>query len=529
MSRKNRDVMLAKFRHRIIEAVFWKTTVLYCTVFLFVWGVAVLAMRAGGWERVLDAAIPVPFFGNAYGSGMLTIGLFGLFAGIPAAWFIARRRVPRDRKLIAVLDKHNESGGLLMTSLETEIGEWEAELAKVSVPETRWNGRRTLSILALAFCFAATSLFVPVANALVNTQQRLNVDDQIRKLTTQLDTLEEENLLSVEEVKSVKLELEKIEKNAEGDGPVKTFDALDHLANQLAKKAAEVAEQAEKDAETLAAAEAISEAIQQMSNELSEQESKDLMEGLAQSLEQMLKENENLAKALQKSLEDEEKNKNGEQSKNESKEEKEKKDAMKEALKKMLAENDCQNMTPEMLQQLCEAMKQCRGDCQRMCENLQNAGFPVDEEMLKKMMEGKTDKEQIERELSELWAYMQGCQGGDCEGGERECKSNISPRWTEKQDWTTDPNAGPGDTRFEKDPDTEGAEFKATALPPAELEELLKSQKIGVTIGRPEENTQGFSSDQGGALSETGGVIGTAHGHTVYPQHRGAVKRYYEK
>ena len=499
MNNGHRERTLAAFQRNITVTLWKKLTVSHAVLFLFLWGIAVLTFRAGGFHDVK----------------ILACGLFGLLAVPPLAWLLARRSVPDDRKLGAILDRDNEAGGLLMSSFETDIGSWTERMNGLRVPKLQWESHRIGGLVLLALCFAATAVFFPISAISDQRRQRLNVDDQINKLTAQLETLKEEKLLNVEEVEARKIELEKIKNEADGVGPVKTFDALDHLAERMNQAASEAAENTKKATEILTKAEMLTQSVKDALQETDEATAKSLMEGLAQSLEEMLKENEQLRKDLKENLD---KRKDGE-----------KNDALKEALKKMLEENNFQNLTPEQLEQLAQAIRQCQGDSERMCENLQNAGFPIDPDLLQQLAElRQLDREEAERILSDLWEICDGCEGnGQCENGER-CKSNKSPRYSQQQDWTTDPDHV-DDMQFEKEPDEEGAEFHAKFLPPSDLEAFRNSQKIGLSISSPEPNTDAPGSDRGQALSQTDGGIGTAHGQTIYPQHRGAVGRYFEK
>ncbi|MDR0870678.1 MAG: hypothetical protein LBN39_07785 [Planctomycetaceae bacterium] len=515
MSQKRTKVILI-FRRRLFTALTLKYSAVYLSLFLFLWGVAVLALRAAVSPVMLNAAY----------YGLFTAALMPVIACLRA-----RTAVPGERTLGAMLDRNNHAGGLLMTSFETELGDWGEQIQNVAVPVIRWDGRRAALLVLLAGAFAAASLLLPVSAVSNSFRHRLNIEDQVHKLTSQLDVLEEENLLTVEETESKKIELEKIQKDAEGEGPVKTFDALDHLADRMNQKAAEAAEQAQKDTETLAKAEALSQEVKEVSKELDEKQAKSLIDGLAKSLEEMLKKNAELSEDLKKELakdnkQDSEKKNNGKDSANPA--EKEKQDAMKKALEKMLEENNLQGINQEQLEQLCEAMKQCQGNAERMCENLQNAGFPLDPEMLKKLAESKeVDKEEAERMLSDLWAEC------DCEGsGGGEPNSDgekLSPRYTKKQDWTTDPNAPPEDTRFSKDADEEGAEFKAKFLPPADLEAFRNSQKIGASISAPDVPKEPVVVESAGGVIENTAGTGTANRQVIYPKHRGTVGRYFEK
>lgn len=507
--------VLSVFRRRLFLVLWLKYTTVYGTVFLFLWGIAMLTLRVAAVSSSFQNAVCYAF---------------GAVALLPVlAYFRTKAMVPCPQTLGAILDKNNHIGGLLMCSQETDLGEWEQNLSNISIPPIRWNGQRALGLVLLAGGFAVASLLLPMPEVVGASRSKLNVDNQVRKLTAQLDVLQEEKILDVEEVESKKLELKDIQNDAEGMGPVKTFDALDHLADRMNQKAAEAVEQAQKTMETLAEAEALSQEVKEISNELDDSAAKNLMDGLAKTLEEMLQKNEELANDLKEELAKENSSDKTGEEKSEAMSAKEKKeqDAMKKALEKMLQENNLQGMSPEQLEQLCETMKQCQGNVERMCEKLQEGGFPFDPEMLKKLAEGKSiEKEEAERMLSDLWKNCD----SNCEGG-MGCPEppEFSPRFTKKQDWTTDPNTPSGDKRFTKEADEEGAEFKAKFLPPADLEAFRNSQKIGASISAPDVSEESEANrSTGGVLENTGGT-GTAHRNVVYPQHRGTVSRYFEK
>ncbi|GHT34143.1 hypothetical protein FACS189427_00930 [Planctomycetales bacterium] len=419
-----------------------------------------------------------------------------------------------------------------MSSLEIDTGTWVEELPENTLPSVSWNPKRPLFFFFAAVIFALASMFVPVSVLSVAAAEHLNVDNEIKRLTSQLDVMEEENLLKVEEIETRKNELEKIQQNAEGEGPVKTFDALDHIAERLNQKAAEALEESQRTTETLAKNETLINEVQEVSSGLDDNEKKSLTEGLARSLEKMLSENKSLAENLTEKLEEQTKqngkqNRSGEEQRNDDAQSK----SLSEALKKKLQENDLKDMTQEEFKQLCETMKQCRNDAQRMCENLQNAGFPVNKEALEKMRKSQNiEKKEAERMLSDLWADCDECDGkNSCEKNKDQQTQRVSPRFNKKQDWATDPDALPEDTKFEKNEDTEGAEFKAQFLPPADLEAFLNSKKIGASISAPEDNGGKVSTEHGGIVKNVSETEGSAKKQTVYPQHRGAVSRFFDK
>ncbi|MDR1269995.1 MAG: hypothetical protein LBK82_10770 [Planctomycetaceae bacterium] len=517
MNQQQRTKILWAFRRRIFVVLFLKKIITLTAVFLFLWGTAILTLRAGGW----------------YKPNIVAFSLI-VYTVIPVlAWMTAWRLLPDDRKLGAILDCNNQIGGLMMSSFEKELGDWAINTETITIPKIHWESQRIIGLILFSVCFAVISLFLPVSVLSKPVQNYLNIEDQVRRLTSQLDVLEKENILDVEEIESRKVDLERLQNNANGLGPVKTFDALDHIEDRMNQKVAETVENALRTTETLANTETLSQQVKNISQKLDESTTKSLMEGLAHSLEEMFAQNTELAKDLKEILDKkldktlDKKAEKTQQTDADRNEPNSKEQAILESLKKMLNENNLQNLTPEMLQQLCEAMKQCQGNCERMCENLQNAGFPVDSEMLRKLAEAKeVDREEAERMLSDLWANCDGCEG-DCPGERGE--SPFSPRYTKKQNWATDPNEEPSKTRFTKDADEEGAEFKATFLPLSDFEAFKNSQKIGASISSPDFEPNTVPEKEDGVLTQTNSDAGAAYNRSIYPQHRGTVERFFKR
>ncbi|MDR1484202.1 MAG: hypothetical protein LBT09_05220 [Planctomycetaceae bacterium] len=550
MNNQNIKSVLTSFRRRLVARLFWKDTIIFLAVFLFLWGIFLLTFRVSGFDNVnvffmiLPASIIVPL-----------VALISAF-----------RRIPNGDKLISLIDKENGAGGLVMSSFETDIGKWSEQIKELSIPVVHWIPNRTIGLFLAAILFATASLLLPVSAISDQLPQKLNINDQVNKLTAQLDTLKEEKILDQVEVQTLKRDLKMLQKEADGLGPIKTFDALDTLAGRMNHEAAKTVQDAERNIKSLTEAESLVRKVNDLNDQLDTKTSKALMEGLAESMENMLAENEQLADALQNEIENEpnnESNNNSNENKNEkntnaanqnqeknsdaenqnqqnntknsdqSGKKNDQNDALKNSLKKMLAENNMRNLSPEQMRQLADAMKNCSGKCERQIENLQKAGFPVDKDALKKLSECKRDaQEEAERTLSELWANCDdcnGCEGGEgsdnCDGSESE---EVSPRYKSKHDWRTDPNAKPEKNRFQKTADEEGYDFKAEVLPAADLQAFKNSLKMGVTTETPTKNAKQTELN-GGAIVETGGGTGSAHMQQIYPVHRKPVGRFFEK
>jgi hypothetical protein len=546
MNNSETNSVLTLFRHRLVARLFWKNTIIFLAVFLFLWGTVLLTFRVSGFDDVsnffmiLPSAIFVPLL----------------------AFFYALRRIPSRLKLISLIDKENGAGGLVMSSFETNIGGWSDQIKELTIPVVHWIPNRTIGLFFAAALFAIASFLLPVSAISQQFPQKLNIKDQVNKLTTQLDTLKEENILDQLEVQTLKRDLKLLQKEADGLGPIKTFDAIDTLAGRMNHEAAKAVQESERNVKSLAEAESLVRKVNELNEKLDPTTSKALMEGLADSMENMFAGNRQLAEALKNEFDSEpdsdssqdkidNKNKNNDdqnakdqnQDKTSNPENKDdpsqdkksnpknntdnKNDALKNSLKKMLSENNMRNLSPEQMNQLAEAMKNCSGKCERQIRNLQDAGFPIDQDVLDRLSESQNEaREESERMLSDLWAN---CDDGNCDGEGGGCESEVSPRFTKARDWRTDPNSKPGKTRFKKEEDVEGFDFKAEVLPAADLRAFKDSLKLGVTTESPALNPNRKTELNGGAITETGGGSGSAHMQQIYPVHRKSVGRFFEK
>ncbi|MDR2168773.1 MAG: hypothetical protein LBP59_01365 [Planctomycetaceae bacterium] len=556
MKTPNTNSILTSLRRRLVARLFCKNTTIFLAVFLFLWGTFLLVFRVSGFD---DVKI---FF------WILPVSLIAPFVAL----FYALRSVPVDSKLISLIDKENNAGGLVMSSFETNIGNWSEQIKELTTPAVHWIPNRTIGLFLAAILFAITSFLLPVSVISSQLPRRLNIDDQVNKLTTQLDTLGKEKLLDKVEVESLKRDLKMLQKEADGLGPIKTFDALDTLKGRMNHEVAKTVQDAERNIKSLAEAESLVKKVKELNEQLDEQTSKSLMEGLAESMENMMAENKQIAESLKNELEntddaddpentenqkdadksdnenndndnnEQNKNQNPENQNNENdpnksndnkKDSKQQQDALKESLKKMLAENNMRNLSPEQMQMLAETMRKCGGKCERQIESLQKAGFPIDKDELKKLAESKREaKEDAERVLSELWANCDECSNqnsSDGSDGAEECDAEFSPRFTKEQDWRTDPNAKPGKNRFQKEKDEDGFDYKAEVLPPADLQAFKDSLKLGVTMEAPMKNSKRKVELNGGAIVDTKSGAGSAHMQQIYPVHRKPVGRFFEK
>ncbi|MDR0335619.1 MAG: hypothetical protein LBI18_00860, partial [Planctomycetaceae bacterium] len=174
MNQQQRTKILSTFRRRIFAVLFLKKFCIFTAIFLFLWGIALLTLRVGGW----------------YEPNIVAFSLI-VYLVIPVlAWLAAWQLLPDDRKLGAILDRENQIGGLMMSSFEKELGNWTINVETINIPKIYWESQQIIGLILFAVCFAVVSLFIPISALSKPVQTRLNVDDQVQRLTSQLDVLE---------------------------------------------------------------------------------------------------------------------------------------------------------------------------------------------------------------------------------------------------------------------------------------------------------------------------------------------------
>jgi len=481
---RDQHKLLNALQRQLLQLLFLKYFLVLAGIWLFSWGTAVLVLRVFNW---------IPW-------EHLWWGGFGLLVAPIIANWLARTKLPTPQVLCATVDRENSAGGLVISSLETDLGEWNAAIPDLSLPAFRWNGRKTYQITLLSVLFVLLAFFLPDSTIVAEFHRPLNIEDRVNKLTGQLETLEEEKILDLEKVEAIQMNLEQIQKDAEGLGPDKTLDALRHLENQIQQQADEAAEQALKEAETLSQAEALLEQLQKTFEGLSPEETDSLMQGLSDMLNDMFDDDSDLLEKLAQLAE-----LNA--------------DENSERLKEMLQNRKFDQLSKEQMEQLQQMMKECKECNKETLGKLTERGM-LDQKMLDQFEElEKVDEEELQRMLDELGCGNCDCEGEcECEGPGRPGRGGIS--------------RGRGDAPITFDNDEaseEGMGFQSQILPPTALEELKNAMKFGSSKVAPDQTPAGSQSDQGGALQNVGEGTGSAHGQTILPQHRGPIERYFER
>jgi hypothetical protein len=473
------------------EAAVWLTVrlgVAWLTVWCFIWGAGVLILRVSAGLETKP----------------LLTGVAGALCIIPVAVLVARRQLPSRHAIRAMLDARNACGGLAMAAEEVDPGAWSERIEPSRPPKLIWHGRRKALILALACVFLVASFFAPRGALSQVGPKPLDISGELAEQTAQIEVLEQEEIIDAEQAQELAEKLDRIEADADGSDPVKTWEAIDHMRESLAALADEAAEQMVNDSESLETAEGLAEAMDMAAEQMDEAAMAAAMEELSEMLEQACEESESLCDALSES---------GEAA-----------DAAKEGA-----------LTPQQLSELAEQLSQCR---QGMCDSMQRlaeAGM-ISSEQLARMLEGQPlDAQQLAEALAQLSEML--AEGGSGEGAEEgvgaEGAELIQLMLEAAQNGELPGQGGisrgRGDAAMTwQDPSSyEGTEFQEEKLTAEGLADLRQSQLTGLSSGRPDVG-DGDGSSAGGALDPASAGGGSAHTATVLPRHKAAVERYFQ-
>ena len=465
-------------RDREVRAFLRKTTAMltlrhglkWSAAWLFLWGLAVLVLR------------------GAFGADALPLfwGVAGLAIIFPAALALAYRRRPSTASAYALVDRVSSCGGLLMASSETSLGAWESRVPALRRPGLRWRDRRTPVLFAAACVFVAVSFAVPRRFVTASGTSPLRVEKEVAALKEQIEALKEEKVIPPDQAAAMEERLRQTAEAASGEDPAKTWEALDHLAENTAKAAAASAEEAVRKAEKLSRAEALAQGLAKDAAAMDPAATAEAMKELAKMVDSAARESE----------------------------------ALKEGLSKELREA-CSggSLTPGQCGELAKALGRSREGLEASLGRLADVKL-VDAELVGRCQSLKPgDGEGLAAFLKDNAGENSGLSpmeqidlwldGGPGRGGVDRGRGDAPLTWT-------DPSH------------KEGVEFKEETLSPGSGS-LKDSRLMGVSgrQRRPAEPAGG--PVKAGALNEAQSGGGAANTRTILPRHRGTVQRYFER
>ena len=462
--------LVNQFRWRIYRVLTLKYLAQGLTAALFAWGTVMIACRAVGGALF---AVPAAF-------GLAAAVIAGIVAAV-LAW----RKVPDRQKLMAAVDCESDGGGLLMSLAELgTLGDWGTQLHDMKTPRYRWQSRKTLALMTIGVVFSAFSLLLPdkTVNALAG-QRKLDISSQMQDINSKLEKLQEEKILEADKVEELKEELKQIQQNAEAEGPIKTWEAIDHLNDKLAKEAQKAAEELLQEQEKYETAEAMAEALKEhlASEDDSQGPTAEEMRDLANAMSNML----------------------GDIAGD---------DDFLNDLKQQIDDQGLDSLTQEQLEQLAEKMSEKCRDSQSRMNNLKS-GRMIDPSKLKDFSDCNP------RDAQSLKDFLDSQCKGACTG-DGECYSDFG---------NPGGRGGQGTSPLQYNHNTEetDAEMKEQALEPDYVDREA-SVSMGVTRNAPVPNRNGSAGEEGGAVTDTEGVAGSSGRDAVLPKHRGAVMRFFD-
>lgn len=461
---------IRQFRRRLgLSLLLWRFLG-FATFWLLCWGLVVLACRVGLGR--LSYVVPVCALG-------------GLAAVVAVAWWRVRRRLPTVAEAAAYLDNFHACGGLLVAGQEVDGSAWQQLLAERDKPVPRWqlHDRRLYWSFVAANLFLLAAWLVPERYIQTPTRHQLDLTALGEKLAAQIELVEELAVVTEEAAVEMRTDLERIQAASHGDDPVRTWEALDHVAEKLQNLAAAAAEADMQAAEKLAAAQILAAGLSELGAEPGHTAAfTAATEELAKLLAQISKDNQLLAQRLAGS------------------------DAMNAGT---------QELTAEQLRQLSELLSNCSSDLQARLAELAKCGLiegglaeacsRLSAEDLAAML-----AECKENGASGLEALLTGLQGMPGRGGVSRGRADAAMTWS----------AGTSE---------EDAAFTPEVLPLTALGGLENSVLTGLTATAPE---IAAPSTAGGAISGLAAAVsdgGTTVKQTVLPRHRQAVRNYFTR
>jgi hypothetical protein len=464
---------LLAFTHRLNRLLLFRVTVQMMTLWFFIWGVLVLAIKIYG----------------AQNAGWLGLGVFGFLPMAVIAGIRERRRLPAYDKMRANYDRLNACGGVMMAAEAADMSAWLPHLPSPSVPRFRWRGGRVMGLLAVATLFVCTALLLPERLAHLLAHRPLEIGQIVEQLHAEVGALAQEKILPEQKADEVLKQLSQLQKDASAYDPNKTWEALDHIKQADADLAQQAAEEAERKTESMTEAETLAKAMQQAAQDGMEQATaSQAAQDLASLLNSAKLEQGLMATGLPPELT--------------------------QALAALGNSNGLSALSAEQLQQLIKALELNKGAMSMTMSNLANLKMIDPAALARCLGAGHTP------DFQSLASYLAQCKGG-------QCNSEVLFSWLHKRS-RGGPGGGGPPAPMDWDNDTSEAnlKFKEHSLPPAT--QLAKAEMVGISKSAPQLSAND-APDPGGALDHTAGSGGSAHAQVILPEYRQAVQNFFKR
>jgi len=215
------------------------------TVWFFVWGVVVLALRIFGAQNTF----------------WLTLGLFGSVPLAYLAWWRAKVQRASFTAIRASYDGLNACGGVIMSEEVADMAAWLAQLPEAAVPKFRWYSGRAVLLLCMSALFVATALLLPKRLTNISGHHPLEIGQIVEQLQAEVETLAQEKIVDEKKADDLQKQLSQLQKDSQGYDPNKTWEALDHIKQSNSDEAKQAAEEALAKTTSLTEAETLAKAM----------------------------------------------------------------------------------------------------------------------------------------------------------------------------------------------------------------------------------------------------------------------------
>ncbi len=418
-------------------------------------------------------------------------GATGAVVVLALSLWYARRTTPSEASLRAAVDNCSHAGGLVMAEAEIDVSAWRSQIPDLKTPRVRYRGKTSLLLLGIALVFLLTALLIPEKYTVMTTPHSFDLENATMDLEQQIELLADEELVSQDDALEMTADLQRVQDEAAGDDPARTWTALDHLQERVSNAAQEAAESQARVSETLARAEALAQAVSAVGRNMAADELASSMEALRELLEK--------AQA-------------------------ERGQAASEVLNDLLKELDSGQLNAADLKALAQTLNASAQDIADLAKRLQEAGL-IDGELAAKckaLSQAEIDAllAALEEDAEKSGGHPATCAGllaaaGQCAGGNLAGRGGV--------------NRGRGDApmTWRDKTNEENVKFQENVLPPGALGDLQDSVTIGVTATAPDVSQSEDASTAAPDNVQRGS--GTAPQQRVLPRHRQTVKSYFKR
>src|SRR5262245_11381044 len=285
---ENDHPSIRHFRQRLAIILTIKYALSYATFWSFAWGSVSLILRAwAGTSRQF-----------------LYLGAVGILFVLNAAVLRTRKLLPTHSSVRALLEYHNHCGGLLMAAGNLSLGDWQARIPAIKDPVVRWRNFRSLVLSVASILFVFMTLFVPLRLAAFYGSRPLDISHETGELAEKIEILTEEEIINHDQAGALAQKIDQLSQKAEGEDPIKTWEALDHFSDVIDRTAKEAAESISARQEKLTQAEALAEGLLTGQDQLGERLMTEAMQTLSSMMKNATEQNQMLDSSLSSEMQE---------------------------------------------------------------------------------------------------------------------------------------------------------------------------------------------------------------------------------